>query len=83
MSGFEPECGWNLPPGCFEGDPNAPWNAPDPLEGRKCGDCRYFGQLPIRHEGGVCLFEAMDENVAAVSLADGRGCACEAFEPCA
>lgn len=35
MSDYEPASGWNLPPGCFEGDPNAPWNAPDPWEGRK------------------------------------------------
>lgn len=49
MSGYEPSSGWNLPPGCFESDPRAPWNRPDPWEGRtlpKGGDrCRWCGHL--------------------------------------
>ena len=33
---YEPPSGWNLPPGCFEGDPNAPWNQEEPENsGRK------------------------------------------------
>lgn len=27
MVDFEPPSGWNLPPGCFESDPRAPWKA--------------------------------------------------------
>ena len=40
MSDYEPASGWNLPPGCFEGDPAAPWNEPRPWVGRTCGECR-------------------------------------------
>lgn len=39
MSDYEPASGFNLPPGCFEGDPHAPWNEQDPWVGRKCGEC--------------------------------------------
>ena len=39
MSDYEPASGWNLPPGCFEGDPHAPWNEPEPWVGRRCGEC--------------------------------------------
>lgn len=39
MSGHEPPSGWNLPPGCFEGDRDAPWNAPEP---RTCGMCEHL-----------------------------------------
>lgn len=41
MADYEPACGFNLPAGCSEGDPRAPWNQPDPWEGRTCGDCRH------------------------------------------
>lgn len=33
---YEPPSGWNLPPGCFEGDPNAPWN--QELAGKSMAD---------------------------------------------
>lgn len=29
----------NLPPGCWEGDPRAPWNQPDPPE------CHYHAEF--------------------------------------
>lgn len=35
----EPESGYNLPPGCFEGDPDAPWNREEP---RTCGECSHL-----------------------------------------
>lgn len=48
MAYYEPACGRNLPPGCFEGDPRAPWNAPDPWEGRTCGECRFCKEAAMR-----------------------------------
>lgn len=38
MAYYEPGSGWNLPPGCFDGDPNAPWNRVDEPA---CGDCAH------------------------------------------
>lgn len=81
MSGYEPPSGWNLPPGCFESDPAAPWNRPDPWEGRECRECRFCGCV----SGGsltaaICAYDAMTgegPDVGAVSPYDG---ACECFE---
>lgn len=77
MRSHEPQSGWNLPPGCFEGDPRAPWNAPDPWEGRRCGECRKC--RPCRMLAGdatdVCVED--DGDLAEV---DPDGPACEAFE---
>ncbi len=36
MTSYEPTSGWNLPPGVFEGSPDAPWNRE---ELKTCGDC--------------------------------------------
>lgn len=49
IAGYEPRGGWNLPPGCYEGDPNAPWNQeePDP-----CWDCAWFKGTD--GDDGVC-----------------------------
>ena len=49
MSGYEPSSGWNLPPGCFESDPRAPWNRPDPWEGRTCRECVGAYEYPSEH----------------------------------
>lgn len=38
MAYYEPGSGWNLPPGCFDGDPDAPWNRVDEPA---CGDCAH------------------------------------------
>lgn len=59
MVGYEPPSGWNLPPGCFEGDPNAPWNREEP---KTCGDCSHL--LEGCCDYGICEFEfeeAFDE----------------------
>lgn len=45
---YEPPSGWNLPPGCFEGDPNAPWNQEEP---EPCCECRWF--KPTDGDDGV------------------------------
>lgn len=77
MSDYEPPSGWNLPPGCFEGDPRAPWNQPDPWEGRECGECRHC--LPCRlrdgREIGVCACDGCD--LEETNVYDP---ACEGFE---
>lgn len=59
----EPTSGWNLPPGCFDGDPRAPWNREEP---KTCGDCSHL--LEGCCDYGICeeQFErAFDEEAAA------------------
>ena len=59
MAYYEPGSGWNLPPGCFDGDPNAPWNQEEP---KTCGDCSHL--LEGCCDYGICEFEfeeAFDE----------------------
>lgn len=48
----EPESGYNLPPGCFEGDPGAPWNREEP---RTCGECSHL--LEGCCDYGICGVE--------------------------
>ncbi|MBS5438383.1 MAG: hypothetical protein KHX43_01080 [Collinsella sp.] len=55
----------------------APWNAPDPWEGRKCGECRHCNDCRM-----------LDKTTAKVCTCDGCGLeeidpespACECFE---
>lgn len=77
MSDYEPASGWNLPPGCFEGDPRAPWNQPDPWEGRKCGECRFcsFCRLLDGTEVKVCASDGCD-----LEEIEPDAPACEGFE---
>lgn len=77
MSDYEPASGWNLPPGCFEGDPRAPWNQPDPWEGRKCGECRFCSccRLLDGTEVKVCASDGCD-----LEEIEPDAPACEGFE---
>lgn len=77
MSDYEPASGWNLPPGCFEGDPMAPWNAPDPWEGRKCGECRNCSDCRMldKTTAKVCTCDECD-----LEEVDPDSPACEGFE---
>lgn len=77
MSDYEPASGWNLPPGCFEGDPRAPWNQPDPWEGRKCGECRFciLCRLLDGTEVKVCASDGCD-----LEEIEPDAPACEGFE---
>lgn len=65
IAGYEPHSGWNLPPGCYEGDPNAPWNQeePDP-----CYDCAWFKGTD--GDDGVCGLE-LEAAIANEELAGG------------
>ena len=69
IAGYEPHSGWNLPPGCYEGDPNAPWNQeePDP-----CWDCAWFKGTD--GDDGVCGLELeaaiSNEELAGATMAD-------------
>lgn len=69
IAGYEPRSGWNLPPGCYEGDPNAPWNQeePDP-----CWDCAWFKGTD--GDDGVCGLELeaaiSNEELAGATMAD-------------
>lgn len=78
MNGYEPASGWNLPPGCFEDDPRAPWNAPDPWEGRTCGECHYCKPL-VMLDGARPSVCAMDENDDVYEV-EPNDPACEGFE---
>ena len=79
MSDYEPASGWNLPPGCFEDDPRAPWNAPDPWEGRKCGECRNCSECKLLDgtEVKVCASDGCD-----LEEIEPDAPACEGFEDC-
>lgn len=48
----EPGSGYNLPPGCLEGDPRAPWNREEP---RTCGECSHL--LEGCCDYGICELE--------------------------
>lgn len=69
IAGYEPHSGWNLPPGCYEGDPNAPWNQEEP---EPCYECRWFN--PADGDDGVCGLELeaaiANEELAGASMAD-------------
>lgn len=59
MTSYEPASGYNLPPGCLEGDPRAPWNRE---ETRTCGECAHL--LEGCCDYGICELEfeeAFDE----------------------
>ena len=68
----------NLPPGTWGGDPRAPWNAPDPWEGRECGDCRHC-RLTKMLDGSETHDCVHPENDCAYEI-DPKAPACEAFE---
>ena len=95
MADYEPGSGWNLPPGCYEGDPSAPWNQEEP---EPCWDCRWF--KPTDGETGVCGLELeaaiSSEELTCATMAataekavcwaldhlrDGGEVACERFTP--
>ena len=80
VSGYEPSSGWNLPPGCFESDPRAPWNQPDPWEGRTCRECRFCGRVQGAGGEAVCAFDAMTGGGPDVEAVDETSEACECFE---
>ena len=63
---FEPPSGWNLPPGCFEGDPRVPWNEPEP-EPTACGDCPHL--LEGCCDFGICELEFAE----AFDRREGKG----------
>lgn len=67
MCGYEPPSGYNLPSGCFESDPCAPWNEEDP---KTCGGCSHL--LEGCCDFGICELEfeeAFEEQQAREPLA--------------
>lgn len=94
MSDYEPASRDNLPPGCFEDDPRAPWNEPVPRG--TCGECAHL--LDGCCDYGICELEfeeAFDEakpktqwkaalwarDWIADRYRDGQEVACEQFKP--
>lgn len=65
MADYEPGSGCNLPPGCFEGDPKAPWNQKEP---RTCGECCHL--LEGCCDFGTCELELWE--AFAARQAEGR-----------
>lgn len=59
MGDYEPASGFNLPPGCFEGDAGAPWNGPDPWIGHTCGECRHCWDCSLLDgsETKICILD--------------------------
>lgn len=77
MSDYEPASGWNLPPGCFEDDPRAPWNEPDPWVGRTCGECEHCRGCALG-DGSFVMVCAADIGCLEEVCPDDD--ACEGFE---
>lgn len=68
----------NYPPGTWDADPRAPWNEPEPWEGRTCGECRSCRPL-VALDGGLsraCVAEGSDD----VHEVDPHAPACEGYE---
>ena len=96
MAEYEPGSGYNLPPGCYDSDPNAPWNQADEPT---CGGCSHL--LNGCCDYGICELEfeeAFDAREAKGSMAaweaalwardwiahhykDAQEGACEHFKP--
>lgn len=66
MSDYEPACGFNMPPGCFD----AP-EEPELWRGRKCWDCLAYYPVPADTFIGFC-----DECKCYI---DGDADACESI----
>lgn len=77
MSDYEPASGWNLPPGCFEGDPRDPWNQPDPWVGRRCGECEHCRRCSLSGGGSTSVCAA---DLDCLEEIDPEDEACEGFE---
>lgn len=79
MSAYEPGSGWNLPPGCREGDPSAPWNGRDPWEGMTCGGCARCARCRLLDGGSVMVCATGSGDLEEI---DPDAPACEGFEDC-
>lgn len=66
----------NLPDGCRDADPRAPWNAPEPWEGRRCGECSSC--LPLELGNGARSLACVADTGLLVEV-DGDEWACEWF----
>ena len=68
----------NLPDTTFQADPKAPWNAPDPWEGKSCDEC--LNRCPCKMLDGsertICTLGGYDD----VYEIDPESPACECFE---
>lgn len=71
MASWEPTSGWNLPPGCLEGDPRAPWNEPDPWAGRTCGECKHCAEARLM-DGSKAVLCAWDPGEAMEEIEPER-----------
>ena len=65
MKDYEPESGYNMPPGCY--DP------PETLDGHTCGECIRFREFAAGT--GICIPEVMQ----AVAEMSAEKAVCELF----
>ena len=67
----------NYPPGTWDADPRAPWNEPEPWEGRTCGECAHCGRIvgSAGRDTRVCC-----EDLGDVEEVDPGEPACDRFE---
>ena len=63
----------NYPPGTWDADPSAPWNEPDPWEGRTCGEGRHCRTLR--------MLDGSEMRVCASPGFDARGDLYEEVDP--
>lgn len=63
----------NYPPGAWDADPRAPWNEPDPWEGRTCGECVRCRPL--------AMLDGSERRVCASPSFDARGDLYEEVDP--
>lgn len=60
-------------------DPRAPWNEPEPWEGRECKDCDHFCRVRTKYQP-LCIQDAVDNGSLFVDEAKPTDAACEAFK---
>ena len=69
--------GYNLPDGVSDGAGTAPWNQPEPWEGRTCGECRHSHACHMSCGIALVCHIPGDDELYEV---DARDPACESFE---
>lgn len=67
----------NYPPGTYQADPRAPWNAPDSWEGAMCRDCKHLKEASTVTGSKTYICTQDLDDLFEVS---SRSRACEGFE---
>lgn len=71
----------NYPPGTWDADPDAPWNAPEAWVGMTCAKCRYFGYVNSSPRVTFCGYAALEEDeLRCLDPVKADDAACEEFD---